>query len=189
MPGKLVILSGPSGAGKSTLAKYLLENESYGLVFSVSATSREKRENEEHGKDYYFLSLDSFKGKIEDGEFLEWEEVYPNQYYGTLKLHAEALRTSGNNLIFDVDVMGGLNIKQKYKEDAISIFVQPPSTEVLEQRLRERKTESDESIKKRLKKSKMEMVYARRYDHIIVNDNLDNAKKEVDELVSKFLNS
>lgn len=187
MPGKLVILSGPSGAGKSTLAKSLLENKAHNLLFSVSACSRNKREGEEDGKDYYFLSIDSFKSKIEDNEFLEWEEVYPQHYYGTLKLEVEKLRSHGKNVIFDVDVMGGLNIKRKYKDEAISVFIKAPSEEVLKQRLSDRKTETEQSIEKRVRKSKMENTYARRYDHTVVNDNLETAIEEVNQLVSAFL--
>lgn len=186
MSGKLVILSGPSGAGKSALSANLL-NKDYNLAFSVSACSRKQREGETDGKDYYFISIDSFKSKIDSGEFLEWEEVYPQHYYGTLKTEVERLRALGKNVIFDVDVVGGLNIKQKYKDDAISIFVKPPSAEVLEQRLRTRNTESDESIQKRIRKSKMELVYARRYDHTVVNDDLETALNEINQLVGNFL--
>lgn len=189
MAGKLVILSGPSGAGKSTLAKQLLDNEAFNLSFSVSACSRAKREGEIEGKDYYFLSIDSFKSKIEDNEFLEWEEVYHQHYYGTLKLEVEKLRSQGKNVIFDVDVMGGLNIKRKYKEEAISIFIKAPSEEVLRQRLNERNTETEESIEKRVRKSKMENTYGRRFDHTLVNDDIETAIQEVTELVSKFLNA
>lgn len=187
MPGKLVILSGPSGAGKSTLAKSLLEVKDYNLSFSVSACSRKQREGETDGKDYYFLSIDSFKSKIEDNEFLEWEEVYPQQYYGTLKVEVDKLRALGNNVIFDVDVQGALNIKRKYKEEAIALFIKPPSPEVLEERLKARNTENTENLQKRLRKSKMEMVYARRFDHIVENDVLEDAKKQVHEIVSEFL--
>ncbi len=187
MAGKLVILSGPSGAGKSTFAKHLLKNEKYRLVFSVSACSRKKRPSEVEGKDYYFLSIDSFKSKIEENEFLEWEEVYPSQYYGTLNIEVEKLRMSGDNVIFDVDVMGAINIKRKYKEDAISIFIKPPSLEILEKRLKKRNTETPESIQKRLRKTKLELVYARRFDHVIVNDELNDTLTEVDKLVSDFL--
>jgi guanylate kinase len=187
MPGKLVILSGPSGAGKSTIAKHLLKNEKYDLVFSVSACSRKMRPGEVEGKHYYFLSIDSFKSKIEENEFLEWEEVYPGHYYGTLKIEVEKLRMTGKNVVFDVDVMGAINIKRKYKEEAVSIFVKPPSIEELEKRLNKRNTETPESIQKRLRKTKMELVYARRFDHIIVNDVLDNAFAEVDKITKDFL--
>lgn len=189
MSGKLVILSGPSGAGKSTIAQHLLKNKDYNLAFSVSACTRNKRGPEEDGKEYYFLSIDSFRSKIEENEFLEWEEVYAGQYYGTLKTEVEKLRSLGKNVIFDVDVMGGLNIKRKYKEKALTVFISPPSLEELEIRLRERNSETLESTNRRLRKAKMEMVYAKRFDYIIQNDNLDIALAEADSLVEKFLNS
>jgi guanylate kinase len=188
MTGKLVILSGPSGAGKSTIVKHLLDNESYNLAFSISACSRKIREGEVEGKDYYYLSIDAFKTKIEDNAFLEWEEVYPNHYYGTLQAQVEQLRTAGKNVIFDVDVMGAINIKRYYKEDAISIFINPPSLEELENRLKSRKTETEESIVRRVRKAKMELAYAKKFEHIITNDQLENALKEADQLVSAFLN-
>ncbi len=189
MAGKLVILSGPSGAGKSTIAKHLLSKPDFNLAFSISACSRKKRTDETEGKDYYFLSIDTFKSRIEDNEFLEWEEVYPNQYYGTLKVEVEKLRALGKNVIFDVDVMGGMSIKRKYKENAVSIFVSPPSIKTLEKRLIDRKTESPESIARRIRKVKMEMVYANRFDHIIQNDDLESAFAEAENIVSKFLDS
>lgn len=189
MLGKLIILSGPSGAGKSTIARYLLKNAEYNLAFSVSACSRKKRENEVEGKDYYFLSIDSFKSKIEENEFLEWEEVYPSHYYGTLKSEVESLRSMGKNIIFDVDVMGAINIKRKYADQAISIFINPPSLEVLEQRLVSRQTDSPENISRRLRKAKMEMVYAKKFDQLITNENLENAFQEADHIVAQFLNS
>lgn len=187
MSGKLIILSGPSGAGKSTLANHLLENDSLNLSFSVSACSRKMREGEKHGKDYYFLSIDEFKAKIEEDEFLEWEEVYPGHYYGTLKIEVEKHRALGNNVAFDVDVVGGLNIKRYYKENALSIFVQAPTLEVLEQRLTARNTETPENLTKRVRKARMEMTYARKYDHVITNNNLETAKEEVTALVRDFL--
>ena len=187
MSGKLIILSGPSGAGKSTITKHLLSNKNYNLAFSVSACSRKKREHETEGKEYYFLSIDAFKSKIEDNEFLEWEEVYPNHYYGTLKVEVEKLRALGKNVIFDIDVMGGMNIKRNYKDEALSIFVSPPSIEALQERLETRNTESPESIARRVRKAKLEMAYARRFDHIIQNDNLEDALAEAETLVEKFL--
>jgi guanylate kinase len=189
MNGKLVILSGPSGAGKSTIAKHLLKNEDYNLVFSVSACSRKQREGEVDGKDYFFYSIDTFKSKIEEKEFLEWEEVYPQHYYGTLRTQVERLRVSGKNVIFDVDVMGGLNIKRQYKEEAISIFISPPSLEVLESRLKSRNTESAQDISKRFRKARMEMSYSKKFDHIIVNNNLDEALIAADTIVGAFIKS
>ena len=188
MAGKLVILSGPSGAGKSTIVKHLLDNEAYNLAFSISACSRKMRDGEVEGKDYYFLSIDAFKTKIEDNAFLEWEEVYPNHYYGTLQAQVEQLRSAGKNVIFDVDVMGAINIKRHYKENAISIFINPPSFEELEKRLKSRNTETDESIAKRVRKAKMELAYAKKFEHIITNDKLEDAFKEADQIVSTFLN-
>jgi guanylate kinase len=188
MPGKLIILSGPSGAGKSTIAKYLLNKPEYNLSFSVSACSRKKREGETEGADYYFMTVDSFKSKIEENEFLEWEEVYPSMYYGTLKSEVEKLRSMGKNVLFDVDVMGGINIKRKYKEEAISIFIKPPSLEILEERLLSRKTETPEHISKRVRKAKMELAYANKFDHLIVNEKLEEAMKEADRLAGQLLN-
>ena len=188
MAGKLVILAGPSGAGKSTFVKHLIRQKQLNLSFSVSACSRKKREDEEEGKDYYFLSIDTFKSKIEENEFLEWEEVYPGHYYGTLKIEVEKNRALGRNLLFDVDVMGGLNIKRTYKDEALAIFISPPSLEILEERLKARNTETPENLTKRVRKAKMEMTYARKYDHVVTNDTLDSAISEVTKIVSEFLN-
>ncbi|MBN1598692.1 MAG: guanylate kinase [Bacteroidales bacterium] len=187
MTGKLVILSGPSGAGKSTLAKHLLKKKNFNLAFSVSVCSRKKRNSEIDGEDYYFLSIDEFKTKIEENEFLEWEEVYPNLYYGTLKVEVERLLSQGKNVMFDVDVMGGISIKRKYNERALSVFIKPPSLDVLEDRLISRNTESPENIKKRIRKAKMELNYARRFDHVVVNETLEDAIAATEELIGKFL--
>lgn len=187
MAGKLVVFSGPSGAGKSTLVKHIRANEKFNLEFSISATSRPKREGEVEGKDYYFISIDDFKSRIEENQFLEWEEVYPGQYYGTLKTEVNRLKSKEKNIIFDVDVVGGSNIKRQFKEDTISIFVKPPSIETLATRLENRNTESEESKNKRLKKAKLEMTYARRFDHVVTNDELKIAQDEAFGLVSGFL--
>ena len=187
MAGKLVIFSGPSGAGKSTIVKHIQSIEEFALDFSISATSRPKRKTEVDGKDYYFLSLDTFRARMEDNEFMEWEEVYPKQYYGTLKSEVLRLSGKGRNAIFDVDVVGGSNIKRMNKKNAISIFIKPPSIEILEERLDQRKTETEESKKKRLKKAKLEMTYARRFDHVILNKDLEKAKKEAEEILREFL--
>ena len=187
MAGKLIVISGPSGTGKSTISKKILEHEEFNLSFSISATSRNIRDGETNGKDYYFLSIDGFKSKIEDNEFLEWEEVYPTHYYGTLKIEVERLKSMGRNIIFDVDVNGALSIKRKYKEDSVTIFIKPPSFEALEERLRKRKTESEDNIARRLRKANMENTYARKFDHIIVNENLDEAVKKSLEIVREFL--
>lgn len=187
MAGKLIILSGPSGAGKSTIVKHLRNIGEFALEFSISATSRAKRDNEADNKDYYFISIDNFKSRIEDKDFLEWEEVYPKQYYGTLKSEIRRLTNKSKNIIFDVDAVGGSNIKRINKENAISIFIKPPSMDALEERLDKRKTETDESKKKRLKKARIEMTYARRFDHTIVNEHLEEAQKEAESLVRDFL--
>ncbi len=187
MAGKLVILSGPSGAGKSTISKKLLEKKEFTLAFSISSCSRKKRDDEVDKKDYYFLNIDAFKAKIEDNEFLEWEEVYPTHYYGTMNIEVERLRSMGNNVLFDVDVNGAMSIKRKYKEEAITIFIKPPSIEALEERLKSRNTETDESIARRLRRANMENTYARKFDHCIVNDNLEDAVKKAVEIVSEFL--
>ncbi len=187
MAGKLVIFSGPSGAGKSSIVKYLKKIESFNLEFSISATSRAKRENEVEGVDYYFLDIDSFKSRMEDNEFLEWEEVYPHQYYGTLKTEINRLTRKGKNVIFDVDVVGAVNIKRQFKDKAVSIFIKPPSIEALAERLDKRNTDTEDSKKKRLKKSKLEMTYARRFDHQIVNEVLETAQQEAENIVQEFL--
>lgn len=187
MAGKLVIISGPSGVGKSTIVNYIKNINDFNLEFSVSATSRPKRENEQEGVDYYFLSIDEFRNRVDDNEFLEWEEVYPKQFYGTMKSEITRLSMKEKNIIFDVDVVGGSNIKRHYKDKAISIFIKPPSVDDLEKRLIARKTDSEESIKRRIKKSRLEMTYARRFDHIILNDDLETAKAETERIVREFL--
>jgi len=184
--GKLIIFSAPSGAGKTTIVKRLLE-KNLKLEFSVSATSREARKNEIHGKDYYFLSQQEFQQKIDNNAFLEWEEVYLGTSYGTLKSEVERIRKLGKNVIFDVDVVGGLNIKKFYGDEALAIFVQPPSVEELEKRLRFRSTETEEKIKVRLAKAKHELSYAEQFDVIIVNDELEKAVQEAEKIVENFL--
>lgn len=186
--GKLIIVSAPSGAGKTTLVKHLLQTID-GLRFSVSATSRVQRLNEENGKDYYFLSSDDFKQKIESGEFLEWEEVYQGVFYGTLKTEVERITSEGLHVIFDVDVVGGLNIKKQFPDNSISIFIQPPSLLDLEKRLRNRCSDSEESIMKRIEKSSKEMEYAKSFDVIVVNDQIEAAKSDICELVNNFIQS
>ena len=185
-PGKLLIFSAPSGAGKTTIVRYLL-GLNLGIEFSISATSREKRKNEINGKDYYFLSPEEFKRKIELQEFIEWEEVYPGQYYGSMKNEVERIRKLGKHVIFDVDVIGGLNIKKLYGKDALSVFVKSPSLKILENRLRERSTEDEVSIRKRLNKVAEESGYADKFDVILINDKLDKALLQAREIVSNFL--
>jgi len=184
--GKLFIFSAPSGAGKTTLVKHLLQ-AGLDLEFSVSATSRQKRPEETDGQDYYFLSADAFRKKIEDGAFLEWEEVYKDHFYGTLKSEVERIWSNGKHVIFDVDVVGGLNIKKQYKDLALAVFVMPPTPEHLEQRLRGRSTESEENLKKRLDKANHELSFADQFDEILINDDLEKAKNEATILVKKFL--
>lgn len=184
--GKLIIFSAPSGAGKTTLVKYLLQ-EDLGLEFSVSATSRKKRPNEEDGKDYYFLSADEFRRKIDANAFLEWEEVYQDHFYGTLKSEIDRIWKKGHTVIFDVDVVGGLNIKNQYQEAALSVFVMPPTPEHLEKRLRARLTESEENLKMRVSKAKQELSYAKDFDKVLINDNLVEAKKAAKEIVLHFI--
>lgn len=186
MKGKLIIFSAPSGAGKTTIVKHLL-TAGFKLEFSVSATSRKPREGELHGKDYYFLSEKTFKQKIENNEFLEWEEVYNGIYYGTLKSEVERIRSQGKNVIFDVDVVGGLNIKKYYGDEALAVFVNPPSIEELRKRLRSRSTETEEKIQMRIDKAEYELSFAPRFDVLLTNDNLDAAFIRAENIVSGFL--
>jgi guanylate kinase len=183
---KVVIFSAPSGAGKTTLVHRLMEQVP-DLAFSVSATSRAPRKGEKNGVDYYFLSVEEFKKKIEEGAFIEWEEVYPGQYYGTLKSEVERLRNEGKTVVFDVDVLGGINIKRIFGDDALAVFVKPPSLEVLKERLTKRSTEDEESLKKRLSRAEKELEYESKFDIVIVNDDLKKAVKEVVETVTGFI--
>jgi len=184
--GKLIIFSAPSGAGKTTIVKHLLSC-GLGLEFSVSATSRGPRPNEIHGKDYYFLPETEFREKIGNNEFLEWEEVYSGILYGTLKSEVERIRGNGKNVIFDVDVVGGLNIKKFYGDEALAIFVRPPSIEELKKRLQLRSTETEEKIAMRITKAEYEMTFASRFDKIIVNEILGRAFEEAENCVKGFL--
>ncbi len=186
MQGKLFIFCAPSGSGKTTIVQHLLGLD-LGLEFSISATSRPPRENELHGKDYYFLSPEDFKQKIQDNEFLEWEEVYENQFYGTLISEVEQMRNQGKHVIFDIDVIGGLNLKKHFKNQALAVFIQPPSLEIIEQRLRNRGTESEDQLKKRLSKAEKELSYSNSFDEIIVNDNLSDSLKNAEALVKTFI--
>jgi len=188
MSGKVIIFSAPSGAGKTTLVQWLLQ-QNLNLQFSVSATSRPKRGTEVHGKDYYFLSPLEFRIKIAEDAFLEWEEVYEDKYYGTLKEEVSNMLDEGKNVLFDVDVKGGINIKKYFGEEAMSFFVQPPSIEVLEKRLVGRATDSPEIIRERVSKASFELSFANEFDHIIVNDVLETAQQECLEKVVAFLNS
>lgn len=185
---KLFIFSAPSGAGKTTIVKELLKRD-LNLKFSISACSRPKRKNEIHGKDYYFLSVDDFKKRIEENEFLEWEEVYKDQFYGTLKSEVSRLLDEGYNVVFDVDVIGGINIKKQYGDKAMSIFVMPPSIEELEKRLIARSTESETSLAKRIGKAKAEIEYSSQFDEVVINNNLKEAVEETYKKILDFFNS
>jgi len=184
--GKLIIFSAPSGSGKTTLVHYVMEHLP-NLSFSVSATSRPPRPGEKDGVDYYFLSVDEFKQKIKENAFVEWEEVYENQFYGTLRSEVEKIRQQGNSVVFDVDVKGGISIKKIYGDEALSLFVKPPSLSVLEERLRLRSTESEESLRKRLDRAAYELTFEPRFDKVVVNDNLEKARKEALEMVRRFI--
>ncbi len=186
--GKLFVFSAPSGSGKTTLVHHLL-NQNLPLGFSISATSRAPRGKEVDGKDYYFLSEKDFREKINKDAFVEYEEVYESAFYGTLRSEIERLWAEGKHVLFDIDVVGGLNVKAQFPEETLSIFVQPPSLEELENRLRNRGTETEDKIQQRLDKSAKELVYAQDFDVILVNDNLNLAKQEVVRLVKQFLQS
>ena len=186
--GKCVIFSAPSGAGKTTIVHHLLDAQ-LGLSFSVSACSRAPRPNETDGKDYYFLGLEGFRRLIHEDAFVEWEEVYTDNYYGTLRSEVERIWSEGKTVIFDVDVVGGLNIKRIFGERALAVFVQPPSYEELEKRLRHRSTETEEKINIRMAKAKKELDSAGEFDAVIVNDTLELACAEATQLVSEFIQS
>jgi guanylate kinase len=186
MTGKLVIISAPSGAGKTTIVKHLLDS-GLNLSFSVSATTRPLRGNEREGEDYFFLTVSAFKIKIENNEFVEWEEVYKDLLYGTLKSELERIWTSGKNVVFDVDAKGGISLKNKFGTRSISIFIMPPSVEELETRLITRGTDNPEKIRMRVEKARDEMGLANQFDIVIINHQLDKAKEEALKIVSSFL--
>jgi guanylate kinase len=187
MDGKLIIFSAPSGSGKTTIVKHLL-TKFPNLGFSISACTRDRRgRNEENGKDYYFLTPEEFKHKIDAQAFAEWQEVYPGGFYGTLKSEIERVWSEGKHVIFDVDVKGGVNLKKEYGDKALSIFVKVPSIEELERRLRERGTESEEKISARVFKMKFEMSFQDQFDVVLINEDLDTALREAEILVSNFL--
>lgn len=187
MQGKIILFTAPSGAGKTTIVKHLL-NVNPALSFSISACTRDKRGRaEENGKDYYFITPEEFRRKIERGEFVEWEEVYEGAFYGTLKSEIERIWAAGKHAILDVDVKGGLKIKEYYKDQALAIFVKPPSIEVLAQRLQARQTDSASSISSRVFKAKFELSFEDKFDAVIVNENLETAFGQAEELVHNFI--
>ena len=188
MKGKLIIFSAPSGAGKSTIVKHLIDHSGIDFGFSISATSRAPRGTEKHGVEYFFMTTEEFKQKITEGAFIEYEEVYNDCFYGTLKSEVERVLNSGKHMLFDVDVKGGLSIKKLYGEQALAVFVQPPSVEELHRRLVNRATDSEEMIAKRVSKAEWEIQFAPEFDLIIVNDNLEKAQQETEKAVSDFLN-
>lgn len=187
MEGRLIVISAPSGSGKTTIVKHILDS-GLNIEFSVSACSRAPRAGEKHGHDYYFLSIEDFRNKIGLNEFIEWEEVYPGNYYGTLKSELDRIWKKGNHVIFDVDVVGGLNIKRQFGKQCLAIFIQPPGIAELEKRLRGRATDNEETIKKRIAKAEYELTFAKQFDVIVVNDVLKDAVKETHETIKKFLN-
>lgn len=184
---KLIVFTAPSGAGKTTLVKYLLSTLDQ-LTFSVSATTREKRANETHGKDYYFLSKADFKQKLEKSDFLEWQEVYDGNYYGTLQSEIERIFALGKHIIFDVDVQGALNIKKMYGDQVLTVFVMPPNVETLRQRLLRRQSETPETLQRRVDKAVFELSYSSKFDTTVLNDDLVVAKADALKLVQDFLN-
>jgi len=185
--GKLIVFSAPSGAGKTTIIKHLLEQDDLNLAFSVSAVSRQPRANEQHGKDYYFISIEEFKQNIKNGNFLEWEEVYRDNFYGTLKSEIERLWRLGKNIIFDIDVSGGLRIKKKFPNQTLAIFVKPPSIDELKIRLKTRSTESDDKINTRIAKASAELATAPQFDEIVKNSDLETAKEQAYNLIKHFI--
>ena len=187
--GKLIVFSAPSGSGKTTIVRHLLKQKELNLEFSVSATSREKRGEEKDGKDYYFLTSSEFKSKIKNDEFLEWEEVYRDNFYGTLKSEVERIWKKGKHVIFDIDVSGGLRIKRKFPDETLSVFVKPPSIDELKIRLKKRKTESNDKINMRVAKASAELATAPLFDVVIENDDLEKALSEAYDLVADFVSS
>lgn len=186
--GKLIIFSAPSGSGKSTIINYLL-TQGLNLSFSISATSRPPRGTEQNGVEYFFLSPEEFRQRIAAGDFLEYEEVYQDRFYGTLKSQVERQLDEGQNIVFDVDVVGGCNIKQHYGDRALSLFIQPPSIEELRHRLEGRGTDAPEVIDARIAKAQYELSFAPKFDHIIINDDLETAKAEALRLITQFLST
>lgn len=187
MEGKLIIFSAPSGAGKTTIVKHLLNKFPNDLAFSISASTRQPRTGEVHGKDYYFISKESFLHKIAQKEFVEFEEVYTGTYYGTLRAEIDRIWNLGKHVIFDIDVIGALHLKRKYEEKALAVFVQPPSIEVLVGRLQGRGTDSDEKVQERIDKASKELLYINEFDVALLNDSLPKACQDAERLVKDFL--
>lgn len=185
--GKLIVFSAPSGSGKTTIVRYLLEQPELNLAFSVSATSRPRRVKEKHGVHYYFMTISEFKKHIKNNDFLEWEEVYRDNFYGTLKSEVERLWAEGKNVIFDIDVAGGIRIKRKHPEITLAVFVKPPSVDELKIRLKKRSTEDDDKINMRIAKAHVELATAPQFDKIIKNYDLDTALKEAHQLVADYV--
>ena len=185
--GKLIVFSAPSGSGKTTIVQHLLKEKSLNLDFSISATSRDKRGNEVDGKDYHFISLEDFKDHIDQDDFVEWEEVYANNFYGTLKSEVERIWAEGKHAIFDIDVVGGLRVKRKFPDQTLAVFVKTPSIEEMEKRLRARNTDSEEKIQERVAKAERETKFAPDFDVILVNDDLETAKQEAVSRVKDFI--
>ncbi|MRI00919.1 guanylate kinase [Kriegella sp. EG-1] len=185
--GKLLVFSAPSGSGKTTIVRHLLSQPELNLAFSVSATSRPRRVKEKHGEHYYFISISEFKNHIKNDDFLEWEEVYRDNFYGTLKTEVERLWAEGKNVIFDIDVVGGLRIKKKFPEQTLAVFVKPPSVDELKIRLKKRSTESEDKINMRIAKASVELATAPQFDKIIKNYDLDIALEEAKQLVLDFI--
>jgi guanylate kinase len=184
---KLIVFSAPSGSGKTTIVRHLLEQTDLPLAFSISATTRAPRGTEKDGEDYYFLSPEAFKSKIEKGEFLEYEEVYPELFYGTLASEVKRLWNEKKAVLFDIDVMGGMSIKKSFPAETLTIFIQPPSIKTLEKRLRSRNTDTEETLQIRLSKAQQELDQAQAFDEIVINDDLSTALSQTEELVRSFL--
>ena len=185
--GKLLVFSAPSGSGKTTIVRHLLSKEDLNLEFSISAATREPRGEEVDGKDYYFMSIEDFKKHIKADDFIEWEEVYRDNFYGTLKSEVERIWSKGKNVIFDIDVAGGLRIKSKFQDETLAVFVKPPSVDELKRRLKERSTETDEKINMRIAKAHVELATAPQFDTIIKNYDLEVAKEDAYQLVKEFI--
>ncbi len=189
MDGKIIIISAPSGTGKSTIINRIIDDPALRLSFSVSATSRQPRQGEEHGRHYYFLSSEEFRHRADAGEFIEWEEVYAGTCYGTLASEVERITGNGRNMILDIDVKGALNVKQRFGSQALALFIMPPDTATLERRLRRRATDSDEAIAKRVAKADLEMSFAPRFDTVVINDNLEEAVADVRKAILTFVST